>query len=159
MDEIITFIIIWVVLYLVNRFTKKLKKVETGKPGQAKPQAEPATPGKPFWEASQPEYPTPPPPFAEKDYDEEDYQEIEKIEKEVESEEIITKQVQDSARVKPDRSEIDKSIKITPEEVGIPKSAPRLSLKQYIIWKEILDKPLSLRRKGNQDPNQASYKI
>ncbi len=157
MDEIFTFIVIWIVLYLINQFTKKMKKLETGKPGQAKPQVAPPGPEKPFWETNQPEYPAPSPPaFEEEEYEEEEYQTIEKLDITEKTEEIVTGQDRDFVGVKLESPDTEKLTSIIPAEKKISKEIHKLSLKKYFIWKEILDKPLSLRGKGNRAPNRVS---
>jgi len=152
MDEFITFIIIWVVLYLINQFTKKFKKLETGKPGQVKPPVTQTKPSPPFWETPPQEFapPTSLPLDGEEFEEEQEFQESEEVETKQDFRENLLKKIED---IEPLPSEIKKAPEVVPSEsVDIPK----LSLKQYVIWKEILDKPVSLREKGQRILNRVS---
>jgi hypothetical protein len=155
MDEILTFIIIWVVLYLINLVSKKLKKQQTGQ--------SPATPTPPVTQRPQPsvldsrglETMSQFPPEDQSEDFETDEAYFEEEEELVEQE-IITKMVKRPEVSVAQPSEDKESFEEFTGEIITSPQRPQMTLKQYIIWKEILDKPLSMRNRRQISKNRVS---
>jgi hypothetical protein len=184
MDEFITFVIIWVVLYLVNSFSKKLKQkqppAEKPAPAPAKPVGEVQTEPTPsrkeldlrelFEEFTRERTETkqPAPGYRGEDVyqrdqkyaGEEAYQskETDEYKPEVRDQEEFFEEeqeyIEDDEKVESDPITVteDKPIKSalseTLQQLATKKrirTKYKRKLRQAIIWKEILDKPLSLR--------------
>ena len=155
MDEIFTFIIIWVVLYLINLVSKKIKKQQSGQ--------RPTTPAAPVPQGPRPsvldsqEKEMSPPYLPQEqlddfESDEEYYEEEEEpIEQEVISD-VVKKLKEKDAQAPPSEDTYDKS----DLEASATLQRPEMTLKQYIIWKEILDKPLSVRNRFLLPKNRVS---
>jgi hypothetical protein len=183
MDEFITFVIIWIVLYLVNSISKKLKQ----KQPPAKRPAPPTEPGKEMQAESvapkkeldlrelfeeftreRTETKQPPPGYRGEDVyqrdqkytGEEAYQsrEIDEKKPEIKDQEEFFEQEQEYIEEdeKPEsppitvtediqtKSVLSETLKQLADSKKI-RTQYRRRLRQAIIWKEILDKPLSLR--------------
>ena len=155
MDEILIFIVLWVVLYLINLISKKIKKQETAKspPVPAPPVTQ--TPGPPIWNSREPE--SIPSHFPQEqlekfETDEEYFEE----EEELVEQEVIPEETKKSVRSYPTPPPPEEPLeKLTEEEINLAQR-PAMTLKQYVIWKEILDKPLSLRPQRHINKNRVS---
>ena len=184
MDEFITFVIIWVVLYLINSFSKKLKQKQpparktAPTPAEAgkEVQTEPVAPKKELdlrelfeeFTRERTETKQPAPGYRGEDVyqrdqkysGEEAYQshEIEEEKPEVRDQEEIFEEeqqyIEEDEKLEsvpiigtedtPIKSVLSESLKKLAEKKRIRIQYKR-RLRQAIIWKEILDKPLSLR--------------
>jgi hypothetical protein len=152
MDTILTLILIWVVLSLLNYFSKRLKKTEKAGPL--------ATPPSPVKEKSEL------PPFLKEIFNipEEKSSSLSAppIEPKSETEELEYSIERESDEVFRKRKILEKKVHLPtvketasqPLAVSIPAAAESErqpifkkfeSLKEAVIWKEILDKPLSMR--------------
>jgi hypothetical protein len=183
MDEFIAFVFIWIVLYVVNMLSKKLKQ----KPSPVqKPASAPSVPAKQtppetaepkkelnlkelFEELTKERSETPPPPaYRDEDAYSRDKQysgqgayqtrEIQQEEQELEDNEELFEEEQESIEKDEEIAQppadtlVDERAKSTLSEtlkqIAVQKrirSVNQSNLRQAIIWKEILDKPLSLR--------------
>jgi hypothetical protein len=179
MDELISFILIWVVLYVVNLLSKKLKQKEppaqktspvTGKPEV--PTATETVPPKKEWDLKElfEELTGERPERRQRPVDADDTYQSRRYESETElleekaeeeqipdQEELFEKQKdyseEEELAVTKDSPILEKEppttgLKEVHLKVADQKRKPKVNrnkLKQAIAWKEILDKPLSLR--------------
>ncbi len=155
MDEILTFIIILVVLYLINRFSKKLKKQQAGQ--------SPAAPAPPIKQVPQPSdldsagqetMPTylPQEPLEDFENDEDYFEDKE----ELIEQEVISEAFKEPEEIVAQPPPPEEPFEELNREASTPSQRPRMTLKQYIIWKEILDKPLSMRNCYHLSKNRVS---
>jgi len=149
MDEILTFIILWVVLYLINLLSKKIKKQSTAKSPVAPGSSVTEFPGAQVSDSKEPEISPsffPEEQLEESESDQEYYEE----EEELIEQDVLSEVTKEPAEVRPSPTLPEKPL----EEVKEITRRSVRSLKEYVIWKEILDKPLSLRPRLHHNRNR-----
>jgi hypothetical protein len=154
MDEILTFVVLWIVLYLINLVSKKMKKRETGKnvPGPAPPLTQSSQP--PILDSAEPDMVPSYSPEKQPD-------QLETEDEYIEEEEFIEEEVTYTEPVQSETDQISPPIPEKPLEEYIHRESfsdvrHGMKLKQYVIWKEILDKPVSLRNRRSIAINRVS---
>jgi hypothetical protein len=154
MDEILTFVVLWIVLYLINLVSKKMRKPETGKsvPVPAPTLTQSTQP--PVLDSAEPD-------MVPSYLPEQQPDELEAEDEYIEEEEILEDKTKFTEPVQSETDQISPPIPEEPLEEYIRRERlsvvqPRMKLKQYVIWKEILDKPVSLRNRRSIAKNRVS---
>jgi hypothetical protein len=155
MDEILTFIIIWVVLYLINLVSKKIKKQQTSQAPTTPAPPVPQVPRPSILDSLEEEMPSPYRPQDPSEIFESDEEYFEEEEEPIEQEvisEAVKRPEETVTQAPPSEDAYDQSN----WKASTPLQRSEMSLKQYIIWKEILDKPLSIRNRYLLPKNRVS---
>jgi hypothetical protein len=154
MDEILTFIVLWVVLYLINLVSKRLKKPDAGKKIPVPPPPVTQTSGPTILDTREPEpdYPYPTKDLPEVYESDDEYDE----ESEYEEAEIEPEKPEKSGEDYDSHQTLPEAIEDETQKKSLIVTKEALTLKKYIIWKEILDKPISLRQPHSIKKNRVS---
>ena len=152
MDSILTIILIWVVISLLNYFSKKSKKTEKPKPvSTAPPTVKEKSEIPPFlreiFNIPETNLPTATPQLSEESSDsgESEYSIEREPVKEMKKRKFLEEHAPTPPAVEKLSEQIAQPPNISAEAAAQREVIPIDSLKAAVIWKEILDKPVSMR--------------